>query len=654
MNYSKESYLNITDSTHDSVKSNDSALFPPCDSSPLTPKMPSTVEPFEYIHENEYITSSLKKSNKKAAHQDRLGDHESRCECTTDDPCTLNSQCLNRDLNIECGANCSTGSLCQNRLFQKKQYANVQVQLASGKGHGLFATEDLFTIGTFISEYVGQILDKETFQSRAQKYDKEEEKHFYFMHINSDLIIDARQKGNFSRFMNHSCEPNCATEKWTTIQGETRIGFFTLKPISKGTELTFDYKFERFGTKSQKCLCGTKSCKGWIGIEKTSVTKTLSYSRGISDSDQIPKLVKDIIQEEERDQLLGYLKMLKSTTQQSCLKRFLHLHGLKILDALLVEYRRDPPIQYHILSILNQLPITNRRSIEEAKLESKLEKFITTSDTTLSELAFNILSNWSKLEAAYRIPEKSNDTNFTVKNTIKEIKMTPNVDLFKTLVSRKDEFLQSSKKQTLSVWTSNPVQYSSSRDVENAIEDNDKIKDPNTGRFLPKDWSSACTDDGKVYYYHIVTRETQWEFPEIKLSTSSLSISSTEIQNTIQKAKDHFEGQRKAQERQKERIQHDKEQVSKLREQIASIVVKYLSQYRDQLSTTNDKVGNEFKHLARKLTHHLLEKELSQSDHSISEYIDQKTLSKMHHYLKHYMRKLGYDDHKSSKHFRHK
>lgn len=654
MNHSKGSSLNIIDSIHNSVKSDDSPLLSLCDSSPSIPKLPSTIEPFEYIHENEYITQSLKKSNKKSIHQDRLGDDEMKCECTTNDPCTLNSQCLNRDLNIECGSNCPTGSLCQNRLFQNKQYANVQVQLTSGKGHGLFAMEDLCTIGTFISEYVGQILDKETFQSRAQKYDKEEEKHFYFMHINSDLIIDARQKGNFSRFMNHSCEPNCATEKWTTIQGETRIGFFTLKQITKGTELTFDYKFERFGTKAQKCLCGTPSCKGWIGIEKTSVTKSLSYSRGISEPDQMPKLVKDIIQEGERDQLLGYLKVLKSTTQQSCLKRFLHLHGLKILDALLVEYRRDPPIQYHILSILHQLPITNRASIEDAKLESKLEKFITASDTTLSELASNILSNWSKLEAAYRIPERSNDSNSIVKDTFKGTKMTPNIDLFKTLVSRKDEFLQSSKKQTLSIWTPNPVHHSSSKDVENVIEDHERIKDPATGRFLPKDWRSACTDDGKMYYYHIVTRETQWEFPEIKHSTSSLSISSTEIQNTIQKAKDHFAGQRQAQERQEERIQHDKEQVSKLREQIASIVVKYLSQYREQLPTANDDVGNEFKHLARKLTHHLLEKELSRPDHSISGYIDQKTLSKMHHYLKHYMRKLGYDDRKSSKRSRHK
>ena len=28
-----------------------------------------------------------------------------------------------------------------------------------------------------------------------------------------DYIIDAKELGNFSRFMNHSCEPNCQAEK---------------------------------------------------------------------------------------------------------------------------------------------------------------------------------------------------------------------------------------------------------------------------------------------------------------------------------------------------------------------------------------------------------------------------------------------------------
>jgi hypothetical protein len=32
-----------------------------------------------------------------------------------------------------------------------------------------------------------------------------------------------------------------------------------------GEELTFDYQFERFGNKKQRCLCGSKNCCEWIG-----------------------------------------------------------------------------------------------------------------------------------------------------------------------------------------------------------------------------------------------------------------------------------------------------------------------------------------------------------------------------------------------------
>ncbi|XKL60654.1 hypothetical protein PGB90_007711 [Kerria lacca] len=66
------------------------------------------------------------------------------------------------------------------------------------------------------------------------------------MSLKSDCIIDATVKGNFSRFINHSCEPNAETQKWT-VQGELRIGFFSKRSISAGEEITFDYQLQRYG-----------------------------------------------------------------------------------------------------------------------------------------------------------------------------------------------------------------------------------------------------------------------------------------------------------------------------------------------------------------------------------------------------------------------
>ena len=65
------------------------------------------------------------------------------------------------------------------------------------------------------------------------------------------LRCDLRQ-GALGRFINHSCEPNCETQKWV-VRGELAIGLFALRDISAGEELTFDYNFERYGDKVALC-----------------------------------------------------------------------------------------------------------------------------------------------------------------------------------------------------------------------------------------------------------------------------------------------------------------------------------------------------------------------------------------------------------------
>lgn len=55
-------------------------------------------------------------------------------------------------------------------------------------------------------------------------------------------------QGALGRFINHSCDPNCETQKWV-VHGELAIGLFVLKDVPAGEELTFDYNFERYGDK---------------------------------------------------------------------------------------------------------------------------------------------------------------------------------------------------------------------------------------------------------------------------------------------------------------------------------------------------------------------------------------------------------------------
>ena len=92
------------------------------------------------------------------------------------------------------------------------------------------------------------------------------------MKIGSNEVIDPTYKGNLARLINHSCEPTCITVKWNVL-GETCIGIFALRQIEEDEELTFDYQFDCYQTPLTKCLCGTKNCKGYLGLKPTEYTQ---------------------------------------------------------------------------------------------------------------------------------------------------------------------------------------------------------------------------------------------------------------------------------------------------------------------------------------------------------------------------------------------
>ena len=60
------------------------------------------------------------------------------------------------------------------------------------------------------------------------------------------LIRSTHAQGGLGRFINHSCRPNCETQKWL-VRGELTIGLFAKQDIPADTELTFDYNFDRYG-----------------------------------------------------------------------------------------------------------------------------------------------------------------------------------------------------------------------------------------------------------------------------------------------------------------------------------------------------------------------------------------------------------------------
>ena len=67
-----------------------------------------------------------------------------------------------------------------------------------------------------------------------------------------------------ARFVNHSCKPNCMTQKWH-VMGEVRVGLFALTNITQDEELTIDYNFGILKNVRKRCLCGAFECTGYLG-----------------------------------------------------------------------------------------------------------------------------------------------------------------------------------------------------------------------------------------------------------------------------------------------------------------------------------------------------------------------------------------------------
>lgn len=185
------------------------------------------------------------------------------CACSVDDPCRAN--CLNRMLMYECHRDlCPARERCENQRFQKRQYAQTSVVHAPRRGWGLQADQAL-AAGDFIMEYVGEIIDERECARRLAQLEQENSRNFYFITLEKDRVIDAGPRGNLSRFINHSCEPNCESRKWT-VNGDTRIGIFAIKDIEPGTELTFNYNLDSRGNEKIPCACGSENCSGYMGV----------------------------------------------------------------------------------------------------------------------------------------------------------------------------------------------------------------------------------------------------------------------------------------------------------------------------------------------------------------------------------------------------
>jgi len=231
------------------------------------------------------------------------------CICTPADGC--GEGCLNGDLRIECHPDiCPIPLFCENQRFQKALWKDIEIFYTHSKGWAARAVNKIYK-GEFVIEYVGEIIDLKTCaerlkESHEQSADKRQ--HFYFLSLDKDTILDASEKGNEARFLNHSCDPNCETQKWS-VRGSTRIGLFAKRNIEPKEELTFDYQFENIDHLKQPCLCGSANCSGFIGEKPAKrvaeSTKEKESEKGVKTKKSATKPKGRPKKDQIKDQLKG-------------------------------------------------------------------------------------------------------------------------------------------------------------------------------------------------------------------------------------------------------------------------------------------------------------------------------------------------------------
>ncbi|XP_071740652.1 histone-lysine N-methyltransferase ASHR3-like [Rutidosis leptorrhynchoides] len=222
--------------------------------------MENKVELPSYVH----IRRNIYVVKKKREDTDRLSgctDCESG-KCSDD--CVCRSQC------ISCSKACRCSELCTNKPFRKDK--KIKIVLTEHCGWGVEAVQSIKK-GEFVIEYVGEVINDALCEKRLWDMKHQGIKNFYMCEIRKDFTIDATFKGNTSRFLNHSCDPNCNLEKWN-VDGEVRVGVFAARSIEVGEPLTYDYRFVQFGPEV-KCQCGAANCQGYLGTKKKTAKLTL-------------------------------------------------------------------------------------------------------------------------------------------------------------------------------------------------------------------------------------------------------------------------------------------------------------------------------------------------------------------------------------------
>lgn len=137
----------------------------------------------------------------------------------------------------------------------------IRVGRSRIEGTGVFAKRKI-PKGARIIEYIGARVPVDAVVAVANDVPPAA---VYAFRLNETTIIDGACGGNDSRYVNHSCAPNCEA-----LCFDDHMYFYALRDITRGEELTFDYRLNASSTRrptrrarvAHACRCGSANCRG--------------------------------------------------------------------------------------------------------------------------------------------------------------------------------------------------------------------------------------------------------------------------------------------------------------------------------------------------------------------------------------------------------
>jgi histone-lysine N-methyltransferase SUV39H len=194
----------------------------------------------------------------------------------------------------ECNHKCRCGPRCKNRLVQKGRKVPLTIfRTSNGRGWGVYCNVNLVQ-GEFIDTYLGEVLTSQEADRREDAGGSEKNSYLYALDkfegegdVTADTcyVVDGQYMGGPTRFINHSCEPNCRQYTVSYNKHDNRLyhlAFFAYEDVPAGVELTFDYMDldeveedeaillreaalrDPQNQDQVRCNCGTRKCRGFL------------------------------------------------------------------------------------------------------------------------------------------------------------------------------------------------------------------------------------------------------------------------------------------------------------------------------------------------------------------------------------------------------